>query len=122
MVQSAGKLQQLGPTRSQADQFYEQIVTNATTTFDANDFLYWFESSHDYDPEPDLGSIAALLFAVNFEGDMINPSELGLLDQLVQKIPAARAVTVPVTTATLGHQTLTQAAVWKPYLQQLMDQ
>jgi homoserine O-acetyltransferase len=120
MAESALRLQEEAPTRKEAEARYDRDVAEARRDFDANDFLYWLESSWDYDPEPELGRIKAPLLAVNFADDQINPPELGILERLVAKVPRGRAVVVPAGAGTLGHQTLTQARVWKPYLEELL--
>ena len=51
---------------------------------DANDVLYAIESSADYDPGPGLGRIGAPLLAINFEDDLINPPELGILEREIR--------------------------------------
>ena len=57
---------------------------------------------------------------MNFADDQINPAELGVMDQLVARIPGARYVLVPAGPETIGHQTLTKASVWKRYLVELL--
>jgi homoserine O-acetyltransferase/O-succinyltransferase len=120
MINGAPQLQKEGPTRKQAEEHYDRIVENARKSYDANDFLYWFESSWDYDPEPELGKIKAKLFSVNFAGDLINPSDLDTIQRLVPKIPRGRFVIVPESDKTAAHQTQTRAAAWRPYLEQLL--
>jgi homoserine O-acetyltransferase/O-succinyltransferase len=120
MIDSPGRLQTEGPTRPGANAYYDRIVENARKNFDANDFLYWFESSWDYDPEPDLGKIKAKLLSVNFAGDLINPSDIGTMERTIPKIARGRYVIVPESEKTAAHQTQTRAAVWKPYLEQLL--
>jgi len=117
---SAVRLQSQAPTRKAADALYDQLVANYLKSYDANDCLYWFESSWDYDPEPGLGRITAPLLAVNFADDLINPSELGVMEKLIPRVAKGRSVLVPRSDRTIGHQTLTQAVVWKPYLEQLL--
>ncbi len=121
MATSPAKLQQLAPTRAAAVALYDQMVETARRTLDANDLLYWFESSFDYDPEPDLGKIKARLYAVNFADDAINPDELGILQRLTPRIPGARFVVVPAGERSQGHQTLALAALWKQYLVELLQ-
>jgi homoserine O-acetyltransferase len=120
MVDSAVRLQAQAPTRPEGNALYDRLVASASKSLDANDYLYWFESSWDYDPEPDLGKIKARLVAVNFADDLINASELGVMAKLNPRVPQARFVLVPASDRTIGHQTLTQAAVWKPYLEELL--
>ena len=49
---------------------------------------------------------------------MINPAELGVMEKLIGRVPKGRSVLVPQSAATIGHQTQTLAAAWKPYLEQ----
>lgn len=119
MADSPVRLQSQAPTRQSAVALFDRIIENARK-LDANDYLYWFESSWDYDPEPQLGQIKARLLAVNFAGDLINPSELGVMERLIPRIPNGKTVTVPESTRTAAHGTQTMAAVWKPYLEELL--
>jgi homoserine O-acetyltransferase len=120
MLDSAARLQSEGSTREAGNALYDKMVENARRSYDANDFLYWLESSRDYDPEPGLGRIRAKVVAVNFADDAINPAELSHVAQLVRSVPGARFVLVPAGEGTKGHLTLQLAAVWKPYLVELL--
>ncbi len=120
MANSAGLIQAEGPTRAAANAYYDRLVENARKSFDANDFLYWFESSWDYDPEPDLGKIKAKLFSVNLAGDLINPSDLGTIQRTIPRIPRGQFVIIPESDKTAAHQTQIRPAVWKSYLEQLL--
>ncbi len=120
MTDSPVRLQKQAPTRKEADALYEKTMAEALKKFDANDYLYWYESSWDYDPEPGLGKIKAPLMAVNFADDEINPPDIGVMEKLVPKVPNGKFVLVPESERTIGHQTLTLAAVWKAYLEQLL--
>jgi homoserine O-acetyltransferase len=88
---------------------------------DANDVLYAIESSADYDPAPRLDQIKAPLVAINFEDDLINPPELGILEREIRRVPRGSAVVVPRSDRTRGHGTHTLAAVWKDHLIRLLD-
>ena len=120
MTSTPRRLQLQAPTREAAEALWGQLVEGARR-LDANDALYWFESSFDYDPEPELGKIKAKVLALNFVDDATNPVELGVMDKLVRGIPHARYVLVPASSKTFGHQTVSEAAVWKPWLSELMD-
>jgi homoserine O-acetyltransferase len=120
ILDGAIHLQSEGPTRKAAMELYDQLVETARTSWDANDFLYWIESSWDYDPQPELGKIKAKVVAVNFADDIINPAELAIVQELVRGVPGARFVLMPGTDKTQGHRTLGLAAVWKPYLAELL--
>ncbi len=66
VLESAARLQADAPTRQAALELYDKMVENARKNHDANDFLYWVDSSWDYDPQPGLGKIKAKVVAVNF--------------------------------------------------------
>ncbi|WP_066740306.1 alpha/beta fold hydrolase [Cupriavidus sp. D384] len=120
MTQSAATLQKAAPTRDQVNQYFDKAVADSRS-FDANDYLYWFESSWDYNPEPDLGKIRAPLYAVNFADDMINAVDLGVMQRTVPRVPRGRFVEMPESEHTFGHQTLQHPEVWKPYLVELLQ-
>jgi len=120
MLEGAAHLQEEGPTRQAALGLYDAMVESARKNYDANDFLYWVESSWDYDPQPELGKITAKVMAVNFADDAVNPAELPLTGTLVRSVPGARFVLIPAGDDTIGHLTLGRAAVWVPYLEELL--
>jgi homoserine O-acetyltransferase len=57
---------------------------------------------------------------VNFADDLLNPAELAIVPELVRGIPGARFVLVPGSDETRGHLSLLLAALWKPYLAELL--
>jgi homoserine O-acetyltransferase len=95
-------------------------VTRIVKTSDANDVLYALESSGDYDPAPALEEIRSPLLAINFEDDLINPPELGILEREIRRVGKGRALLVPRSDRTRGHGTHTLAAVWKQHLVNLL--
>jgi homoserine O-acetyltransferase len=114
--------QKEGPTRDRVDRLLDEFVARTVTTMDANDVLYAIESSADYDPGPALNRIRAPLVAINFEDDLINPPELGVLEREIRRIPKGTAVVVARSDRTRGHGTHTLAAVWKDRLIRLLDE
>lgn len=108
------------PTLADADRVMENYVANYLKTADANDVLYYFEASRDYDPGPGLEKIIAPLLAINFADDIINPPELGILERETARVKRGRAITYPLSDRTAGHGTHTLAAVWKDDLVQLL--
>ncbi len=108
------------PTRADADRVLDDYVTRAMRTMDANDVLYAVESSTDYDPGPGLERIKAPLLAINFEDDLINPPELGILEKEIRRVPRGKAIVVPRSSQTRGHGTHTLAAIWKEHLTRLL--
>jgi homoserine O-acetyltransferase/O-succinyltransferase len=114
--------QKEAPTREKADELLRQYVTRGIRTADANDVMYAVGSSRDYNPVPGLGKIQAPLLAINFEDDLINPPELGILEREIKKVKRGRALVVPRSDKTRGHGTHTLAAVWKEHLEGLLKE
>jgi homoserine O-acetyltransferase len=112
MGSSAAQLQRSAPTRDSADSFITAWVATRRTTTDANDMVYQFDASRDYDPSPDLERIAAPVLAINSADDAINPPELGLMERLMPRVRNGRYVLVPIGEHTRGHGTHTVAAAW----------
>ena len=108
------------PTRKQADDLYDQVVDRYMKSTDANDLLYQFESSEDYNPEADLEKIVAPLTAVNSADDEINPPELRIDERLMNRVKKGKFVLLPITDKTRGHGTHTIASIWKKYLVELL--
>jgi homoserine O-acetyltransferase len=122
MVSSPLQWQKAAPTRDAADRYLEEQMHSRLDGVDANDFLYAFEASRDYDPSPDLGTIEAPLVAINSADDQINPPELGLMEKLIPRVRRGRYVLIPTSDATRGHGTHSFPAVWKGYLGDLLRQ
>ena len=106
----------LAKTDEVLDKFVEQIIK----TDDANDMLYAFEASRDYDPGPNLGKIRAPLLAINSADDLINPPELGILEREIKHVPHGRAIVIPFSDKTRGHGSCFVAALWKDQLVKLL--
>ena len=119
-LQNPTRLQEAAPTFAEGLDLYDKMVDTARRTLDANDYLYWVESSWDYDPEPDLDKIKAKLVAVNFADDAINPAELGVLESRTARIAGARGVVIPASDKSSGHSSLNDAVLWTPYLGELL--
>ena len=113
--------QKAAPTLAAADRAIDDYVANYVKTVDANDILYALESSHDYDPGPGLERITAPLLAINSADDLVNPSEIGILEREIKRVPKGKAVVLPLSDRTAGHGTHTLAAVWKSYLVELLE-
>ncbi|QXE33838.1 alpha/beta fold hydrolase [Streptomyces sp. GMY02] len=99
----------------------EEIESQALDDEDANDVVWEFDASRDYDPAPGLSAIRAPLLAVNFEDDELNPVELGGLERAIASVPHGRAMTLPAGPKTRGHQTLHVAEVWCDHLAELLE-
>lgn len=113
-------MQRQMPTRDAADSVLEATVARYLRTTDANDFLYAFDASREYDPSPHLGEIRAPVMAVNSADDEINPPELGIVEREIQRVPRGRFVLLPLSEQTRGHGTHSIPAVWGQYLAELL--
>ena len=121
MGSAALPLQAQLPTRDAADQFAEEWMAKRLRATDANDFLYAFDASRDYDPSPDLGKIEAAVTAINSADDEVNPPELGILEREIKRVKRGKAVLLPIGPQTRGHGTHTNAAAWKDHLAVLLE-
>jgi len=120
MVSSPLQWQKAAPTREAADRFFDEQVQARLQGADANDMLYAFDASRDYDPGPALESIRAPLLAVNSADDQVNPPELGILEGEIPRVPRGRAVVLPISDLTRGHGTHSWPALWQEHLARLL--
>jgi homoserine O-acetyltransferase len=107
------------PTREKADQFLNQRLAAAFTA-DANDVLYQWDSSRDYNPSAGLERIQAVLLAINSADDERNPPELGILEREIKRVKHGRYVLIPASADTRGHGTTGLARFWKHDLAELL--
>lgn len=110
------QMQKNYPTRAQAEAYVDRTVDRIASGMDANDALYYLNASRNYNPEPKLSTITAPVLWINSADDFINPPELGIAQKLVTRMPHAKFILIPISDATRGHGTHTEAAVWKNYL------
>jgi homoserine O-acetyltransferase len=108
------------PTREKAEAYLATLVQRQQALLDANDAIYQFDASRFYNPLPHLGEIRAPLYAVNSADDMINPPELGILDETIHRVPKGRYILLPITPETRGHGTHSLPAIWGKYLAELL--
>ncbi len=111
--------QALAPTAAKADKMVDERLA-APVTADANDFIYQWESSHDYNPSGQLERIEATLLAINAADDERNPPETGLTDAALKRVKNGRLYLIPASTETRGHLTTGNAAFYKQQLQELL--
>jgi homoserine O-acetyltransferase len=112
-------LYQLAPSRAQADRLVAERLA-APFTADANDFLYQWDASRDYNPAPGLERITATLLAINSADDERNPPELGIMEPALERIKNARFYLIPAGPDTRGHGTTAIAKFWKAQLVDLL--
>jgi homoserine O-acetyltransferase len=122
MVSVPLQWQRQAPTREAADALFDQLVAEYAAKLDANDMLYHFDASRDYDPEPHLERIEAPLLAVNSADDQVNPPELGILESAIRRVKRGRHLLIPIGEKTRGHRTHLVAELYRDALVALLEQ
>jgi homoserine O-acetyltransferase len=112
--------QTLAPTAEKADKMVDNRLATPITT-DANDFIYQWQASHDYNPSNGLERIEATLLAINAEDDERNPPETGLTLARMKRVKNGKLYLIPASTETRGHQTTGNAAFYKEQLRELLQ-
>lgn len=112
--------QALAPNREAADKLVAQRLA-APFTADANDFVYQWDASRDYDASPGLERIAAPLLAINAADDERNPPELGIMERELKRVKNGRLLMIPGSAETRGHGTTGMARFWKKDLQEFLQ-
>jgi homoserine O-acetyltransferase len=112
--------QKLAPTREKADKLLDDRLT-APFTADANDTLYQWDASRDYNPSPGLEHIEAALLAVNSADDERNPPETGIMDRDIKRVKNGKLYLIPASEETHGHATTGMAKLWKQQVQELLE-
>ena len=116
LVQSPVRLGESLLTRERAKTYLEEVIAETRAEDDANNILYRFESSFDFDVEPDLERITAPLLAILFADDELNPPEVGTMERVLARVKNGRMVLVPAGPQTEGHRTQVKAAVWREHV------
>jgi homoserine O-acetyltransferase len=113
-------LYKAAPTWEKADQLVNQRLAQKSSA-DANDLLYQYEASRDYNPAPRLESIKARLLAINSADDERNPPELGIMEREIKRVKHGQYLLIPASDETRGHGTTSSAKWWKRYLIELLQ-
>jgi homoserine O-acetyltransferase len=109
------------PTRVAATNEIRSRVDRAIPALDANDTIYQFDSSRNYNPWPNLERITAPVMWVNSADDFINPRNFDYPRQAIPRMGAkARFRLITETAETHGHGTHTWALNWKQDLIELL--
>ena len=122
MTSSPLQMYKQAPTRDAADRMFDNAVRGQLSRADANDMLYHYDASRDYDPAPNLEKIKAPLVAINSADDAVNPPELGVMEREIKRVKRGRYVLIPISDQTRGHGTHSLPAIWKEYLEQLLKE
>jgi len=112
--------QSLAPTAEKADRMVDGRLATPITA-DANDFIYRWQASHDYNPSVGLERIKATLLAINAEDDERNPPETGLTVARIKRVKNGKLYVIPASTETRGHATTGNAAFYKEQLKELLQ-
>ena len=112
-------LQKVAPSSDKGDALLKQRLTPPLAG-DANDHLFQWESSKDYDPSAGLEKIKATVLVINSADDERNPPELGILEKALPRIAKAKALIIPGSPDTFGHGTTGNARFWKKEVGELL--
>jgi homoserine O-acetyltransferase len=112
--------QTLAPTTAKADKMVDERLA-ASIAADANDFVYQWEASRDYDPSAGLEKIEATLLAINAADDERNPPETGVTEAAIKRIKHGKLYLIPASTETRGHLTTGNAGFYAQPLQELLQ-
>jgi homoserine O-acetyltransferase len=113
-------LHRQAPTRAAADKIVDARLAERSSV-DANDLIYAYDASRDYDPSPKLETIKAKVLAINAADDERNPVELGILARELKRVKNGRYYEVPASAETRGHGTTGDAKFWKHLLPELLN-
>jgi homoserine O-acetyltransferase/O-succinyltransferase len=112
--------QKLAPTNQQADQIVDARLA-APMNADANDFIWAWNSSADYDAAPGLERIEASVLAINSADDERNPPESGLEVAALRRVKNGKLYLIPASDETRGHLTTGMARFYSQQLRELLN-
>jgi homoserine O-acetyltransferase len=111
--------QNQAPTAEQADRMIDERLAAQVAT-DANDFIYQWQASHDYDASARLSKIEAKLLAINSADDERNPPETNVTVEAIKQIKNGKLCLIPASVETRGHGTTSSAKFYKQQLEELL--
>ena len=112
--------QTLAPTAAKADKMVDERLATPITA-DANDYIYQWESSHDYNPSPGLEQIKATVLVINAADDERNPPETGVTEAALKRVKNGKIYLIPASTETRGHGTTGSARFYTQQLRELLQ-
>lgn len=112
--------QKLAPTREMADRMVEERLA-VQFNADANDFIYAWESSGEYNPTPLLDRITAPLLFINAADDERNPPETGVTEAAMKHVRNGRLFLIPASDETRGHGTTAMARFYAAELREFLE-
>ena len=99
------------PTNAAASEMVMDRLANAKVG-DANDTMYQWDASRDFDPTADLEKIKAWVLVINSDDDERNPPELGLMEAAMPRLAHGEALLLHGSDKTSGHGTPMQASMY----------
>jgi homoserine O-acetyltransferase len=108
------------PTAEKADKMVGDRLA-APITADANDYIYQWESSREYDPSAKLERIQAPLLAINAADDERNPPETGLTETAIKRVKNGKLYLIPASAQTRGHGTTGNPTLYRTQLQDFLQ-
>jgi homoserine O-acetyltransferase len=112
--------QSMAPSREKADKLLDDRLA-APFTADANDYLYQWESSRDYNAAPGLERVTAALLAINSADDERNPPETGIMERELKRVKNGRLYLIPASDQTRGHGTTGIPKFWKEQVRDFLS-
>src|ERR1700726_3778164 len=112
--------QNLAPAHDSADKLVGERLA-APFTADANDFIYQWGSSADYDPSAALERIQAAPLGVNSADAERNPPQTGITERAMGRVKNGHLYLIPESQETRGHGTTASARFYTRQLQEFLD-
>jgi homoserine O-acetyltransferase len=110
------------PTAALADKYVDEYIESNMKTTDANDFMYQYDASRNFDASKDLDKIQAKVLVINPQEDFWNPAELGIAEKEIKKVKYGKFVLLPFSDDSRGHYTFFQAKVWQSHLAEFLKE
>ena len=107
------------PTAAAADKYVNEYIEQNMKTTDANDLMYQYDASRNYDASKDLDKIRAKVLQINPQEDFWNPAEIGIAEEEIKKVKYGRFVLLPLSDS-YGHYTFFQAGAWQKYFAEFL--
>ncbi len=112
-------LYKLAPTRDMADAEFDRRVADFLKR-DANDLLYAFDASSDYNPGKELEKVQARVIAINTADDSVNPPDLGVMQQDIKRVKHGTYMLIPRTAPSTGHNSYRIGKLYTNYVAGLL--
>jgi len=120
LIDGVPALQHEVPSTEAAEAFIRGIKSQVKGQ-DANDVIYAFDSSRDFNAEPGLHQIKTKVFALNFADDEFYRDSLQILERDIQQVHQGKIAIRPISAGSVGHFTMSHPALWKDQVQEFMN-